>query len=190
MDLQYFKEYLNMGYEHILDPNGYDHILFVIALAIIYKLKDWKRVAILITAFTIGHCVTLALSSLSLISINSDLVETLIPITIILTCIYNIISDTEKTSDNMVNVNYLLALGFGLIHGLGYSNYFKAIVGKEESIVYPLLAFNIGVEIAQLLVMLAVLVICLVLSKVIEHKIIKIVVSAIIGLWAAYLLLA
>ena len=183
-----FSSYLSLGFEHILDPQGYDHILFVIALAIVYQLSDWKKVAILITAFTIGHSVTLALSSLNIVSVNADLVEMLIPITIMLTCLFNIFSGNIQ--ETKLNGNYLLAVIFGLIHGLGFSNYFKAIIGKEESIVFPLFAFNVGVELGQLVVVAIVLVISSLLSRMIDHRSIKIVVSAMIFLWATYLLLA
>lgn len=183
-----FSSYVTLGFEHILDPQGYDHILFVVALAIVYQLSDWKKVAILITAFTIGHSVTLALSSLDIVSVDADLVEMLIPITIMLTCLFNIFSSNDR--DTKVNGNYLLAVIFGLIHGLGFSNYFKAIIGQEESVVFPLFAFNVGVELGQLVVVAIVLLISSLLSKIVEHKMIKIVVSAIIFLWSSYLLLA
>jgi len=150
LDLGFENVYVELGFDHILDPQGYDHILFVVALAAIYVIKEWKQVLILVTAFTIGHSVTLALASLNIVKINTALVEILIPITIILTCIFNMI---PKSSHHIsLKWNYILALGFGLIHGLGFSTYFKAILGKEESIVYPLFAFNVGVELGQVVI--------------------------------------
>jgi hypothetical protein len=184
-----FGDYVKLGFEHILDPQGYDHILFVVALAIVYNIRDWKKVAILVTAFTLGHSLTLALSALDLVSINADLIEMLIPVTIMLTAIFNIWS-SNKSSTSSIQANYGLAAGFGLIHGLGFSNFFKAIIGKEEIIVQPLLAFNLGVELGQLIIVLLVLCISFLLSRLIEHKMIKIVVSSIILVWATYLLLS
>ena len=154
--------YTELGFDHILDPQGYDHILFVVALCAIYLIQDWKKVLILVTAFTIGHSLTLALSSLKIVNISASLVEKLIPITIILTCIYNIWkartnlpSKQSTVREEKVMANYVLALGFGLIHGLGFSNFFKAMLGRDESIVMPLLSFNIGVELGQIVIVLA-----------------------------------
>lgn len=145
-----FAAYLKLGFEHILDPQGYDHILFVLALAILYRPKQWRKVIVLVTAFTLGHSLTLALSALDLVKVNAQLVETLIPITIVLTALYNIF--VHKDSSKKLQANYGLAAGFGLIHGLGFSNYFKAILGKEESVFMPLLSFNIGVELGQIII--------------------------------------
>lgn len=184
-----FTDFLKLGFEHILDPNGYDHILFVIALAVVYQLRDWKKVLILVTAFTLGHSLTLALSAFSVVSVDAQFIETLIPITILITALFNVFSTSNEEKN--INWNYLLALVFGLIHGLGFSNYFKAIMGKEESIIMPLAAFNIGVELGQIIVVILVLALGFLLTKFlkIKHKIWKNVVSAIIALWALYLLL-
>lgn len=148
-----FTDYLKLGMDHILDLNGYDHILFVAVLCAGYELKQWKQILILVTAFTIGHSLTLALSSLDLVSFSPKLIERLIPVTIILTGIFNIFTafSSKKANQNII-ANYLLALGFGLIHGLGFSFYFKAILGSEGSILMPLFAFNVGVELGQLLI--------------------------------------
>lgn len=147
-----FTTYLELGYDHILNLKAYDHILFVITLCAIYAASHWKRVLILVTAFTLGHSVTLALSTLNILSINPTLVEILIPITIILTAIYNIIK--LEADDNELKWHYGLAAFFGLIHGLGFSNYLKAILGREESIFVPLLSFNLGVELGQIVIVL------------------------------------
>ena len=148
-----FTDYLKLGMDHILDLNGYDHILFVAVLCAGYELKQWKHVLILVTAFTIGHSLTLALSSMDLVSFSPSLIERLIPITIILTGIFNVfIAYKNKDVNQNLTINYLLALGFGLIHGLGFSLYFKAILGSEDSILMPLFAFNVGVELGQLLI--------------------------------------
>ncbi len=148
-----FIDYFKLGTDHILDLNGYDHILFVTTLCALYRPDQWKQLIILVTAFTLGHSLTLALSSLNIMAINSALVEILIPLTIILTGIYNIITVQNKIpTSGHLKWNYLLASGFGLIHGLGFSNYFKAILGMENEIIKPLFAFNLGVEAGQIFI--------------------------------------
>jgi hypothetical protein len=155
-----FQAYLQLGFDHITDSNGYDHILFIIALCTIYTLIDWKKVIILVTAFTIGHSITLALATLGLVSVNPDVIELLIPITILITAILNFSHTTPKSSyirERSYGPRYPLALGFGLIHGLGFSNYLRALLGKEADIVKPLLGFNVGLELGQLIIVFAVL---------------------------------
>ncbi len=147
-----FWIYFGIGREHILDLNGYDHILFVIALCAIYILQDWKRVLILVTAFTIGHSVTLALSTLDIINVRTDLIEFLIPVTIMITAIANLFKTKQTLTKTRMTMNYAFALFFGLIHGMGFSNYLKSILGKEDSIVSPLLAFNLGLELGQIII--------------------------------------
>ena len=152
-----FELYLRLGFEHISDLNGYDHILFVIALAAVYPLREWKHLLILVTAFTIGHSVTLALSTLGWMNVDADLIETLIPITIFITAALNIFErfakDPEKAVQRDWRFKYGLAIGFGLIHGLGFSNYLRAILGGEQSLVLPLFSFNVGLEIGQLVIL-------------------------------------
>ena len=145
-----FKTYLELGFDHILDLNGYDHILFVIALCAVYKYSQWKNILILVTAFTIGHSLTLALSALDLVVFKADIIEFLIPLTILLTAFFNILKK-EKDNDKVM-ANYGLALFFGLIHGLGFSNFFKSLLGREENITGPLFAFNVGVELGQIVI--------------------------------------
>jgi len=155
-----FFIYLRLGFDHITDPAGYDHILFVIALCAIYTLRQWRQVLILVTAFTIGHSITLALATLQLISFSSALIELLIPITILITAITNFFYNEPRVRTLLVaDTNppgrawrYGLALGFGLIHGMGFSSYLRSLLGREADIVQPLLAFNIGLELGQLLI--------------------------------------
>ena len=147
-----FELYFTLGREHILDINGYDHILFVVALCAIYQIKDWKNVLILITAFTIGHSVTLALAVLDLIKVNKSLIEFLIPVTIFITALFNIAKGGSGNSTSRINLNYLFALFFGLIHGLGFSNYLKSLLGKNQDLITQLFAFNVGIEVGQLLI--------------------------------------
>lgn len=148
-----FQLYFGLGKDHILDYiNGYDHILFVLALCAVYTIHDWKRILILVTAFTIGHSVTLALATLQLIAVNTQLIEFLIPVTILITCISNLFIKEIIPSKRPVQTNYFLALFFGLIHGMGFSNYLRAILGKASSIASPLFAFNVGLEFGQIIV--------------------------------------
>ncbi len=185
-----FDIYTKLGFEHILDPKGYDHILFVVALCAVYLVKDWKKVLILVTAFTIGHSLTLALSALNVISISATLVETLIPVTIILTCIYNIAKGKVEGEKNIIN--YLLALGFGFIHGLGFSNFFKALLGQEESIVGPLFYFNIGVELGQIIVVLLTLLLSYIIVDLfkLKQKFYNYALSGIILIWALKMMIS
>lgn len=148
-----FRLYFSLGKDHILDyVNGYDHILFVIVLCALYVSRDWKKVLILVTAFTIGHSTTLALSTLNVITVKGELVEFLIPLTIFITAVSNLFKSENNISDRPVQMNYFYAAFFGLIHGLGFSNYLRSILRKDESIVTQLFAFNLGLEVGQIIV--------------------------------------
>jgi uncharacterized integral membrane protein len=168
-----FEIYLPLGFQHITDIEGYDHILFVIALCAIYRLKDWKKVIILVTAFTIGHSITLGLATLNLITYSTKLIELLIPITIVLTCIINFFHKSAEYSLDVEKPSffrYPVAMAFGLIHGMGFSNYLRSLLGKEESIWQPLLAFNVGLEVGQLLIVAIVLIINSLLLDILRVK--------------------
>ena len=141
--------YLELGFNHILDINGYDHILFLIALCAIYQWDQWKRIVLLATAFTLGHSLTLALASLNVITVSSKLVEFLIPVTILITAVFNL-TKWNRTLD--IKAHYSLAAIFGLIHGMGFSGFFRSLIMEDESFVQGLLAFNIGVEIGQVII--------------------------------------
>lgn len=148
-----FQLYFGLGMDHILDyANGYDHIIFVVALCAIYLTREWKQILILVTAFTIGHSVTLALSTLRIISVDAELIEFLIPLTIFITAFSNLFKKENSLSNRSIHINYLFAGFFGLIHGLGFSSYLRSILGKEENIVTPLLAFNLGLELGQIVI--------------------------------------
>jgi hypothetical protein len=148
-----FQLYFGLGKDHILDyRNGYDHILFVVALCALYLMRDWRQVLILVTAFTIGHSITLALSTLEIITIKADLIEFLIPLTIFITAASNLFKNEENLSGRPIQLNYFFAAFFGLIHGMGFSNYLKGILGKDERIISQLLAFNLGLEVGQIII--------------------------------------
>ena len=150
--MQDFNLYLRLGTEHILTWEALDHILFVTALCLRYLLKDWKKVVILVTAFTIGHSITLGLSALGLVRFSTRWIEFLIPLTIVATVINNLmLKSWQVDKPSRLPVIYFFALFFGLIHGLAYANTFLSLEGKE-GLVLHLLAFNLGIECAQLLV--------------------------------------
>lgn len=161
-----FQLYFGLGKDHILDANGYDHILFVIALCILYSISEWKRVLILVTAFTLGHSITLALATLEIITVEAELIEFLIPVTIFITAVSNIFKKTDGQSGRSLQLNYAYAAFFGLIHGMGFSNYLKSILGRDESIFTQLLAFNLGLELGQILIVAFFLVIGFILVDV------------------------
>lgn len=143
------EAYLYLGLTHITDLNGYDHILFIVGLCVVYQLKDWKKILVLVTAFTLGHSLTLALATLNIIALNSKFVEVFIPITIILTSTYNFWTQGELNAKTQ-GTRYAFAAFFGLIHGLGFSNFLRSMLSRKQSLFDPLLAFNIGLEIGQL----------------------------------------
>ncbi|WP_308006023.1 HupE/UreJ family protein [uncultured Chryseobacterium sp.] len=161
--MQDFLFYLNLGWEHIISLDALDHQLFVLALIAVYSFSDLKKVLILVTAFTIGHSITLALSTFDIIRINSDWVEFLIPLTIVLTSLNNILIRNKKQSQN--NANYYLALIFGLIHGMGFANTARVMIAKSQSITIPLLGFNIGLELGQIAIVFGILMLLFILLK-------------------------
>jgi hypothetical protein len=146
--MQDFALYFELGWQHILDWRGYDHILFVAAMCATYLLADWRKVLGMVTAFTLGHSFTLALSVLNYVFISPQWIEFLIPFTILSTCLVNLYKPTNQTSP----ATYLITLIFGFIHGLGFSAYLKSLLGTHDSIIGQLFAFNIGLEAGQLIV--------------------------------------
>ena len=162
--MQDFLFYLNLGWEHIVSLDALDHQLFVLALIAIYSYSDWKKILVLVTAFTIGHSVTLALSILDIVRVPSAWVEFLIPLTIVLTALGNILTKNKKQSQN--KTNYYLALFFGLIHGMGFANTARVMIAKSQSIALPLLGFNIGLEVGQIVIVLIILVLLFILLNI------------------------
>jgi HupE / UreJ protein len=146
-----FSLWFSIGFLHIADWQGYDHILFLIALCGIYTLKEMKRTVFLITSFTVGHSTTLALSTLSLISCRREWIEFLIPVTILLTAVLNLCFIRDSAQTNF-RIRYFSALIFGFIHGMGFSFLLRSLLEKSESVALPLLAFNSGLETAQIII--------------------------------------
>lgn len=165
-----FEFYLKLGFEHIANLNGYDHILFLIALCAVYQINQWKKILVLVTAFTIGHSITLVLVSLNFFSIPSDIIKFLIPLTILITSLQNIINVKQNENGFQMVKNYLMALFFGLIHGMDFSNYFRALIMSPDEIVVPLLGFNLGIELGQLLIVFFIVFIAFIFLNVIKVK--------------------
>ncbi|MBN8622748.1 MAG: HupE/UreJ family protein [Flavobacteriales bacterium] len=167
--MQDFIFYLKLGWEHIISLDALDHQLFVLVLVAVYSFGDWKKILVLVTAFTIGHSITLALSTLDIIRISSDWVEFLIPLTIVITAFDNIIFKGNQSK--LMRINYFLALFFGLIHGMGFANTARMMLAKEQNLFTPLLGFNIGLELGQIVVVIAFLMLLFVVIKIFRvHK--------------------
>ena len=155
-----FWMYFNIGLKHVLDIKGYDHVLFLIALMVPYAFKDWKNVFVLVSLFTLGHTLALLLSVYGIVQIQANLVEFLIPITILITAVFHLFTAGKSSKNESITFVAIVTLFFGIIHGLGFSNYFKAILpGKTSDKLLPLLEFALGIEAAQIIVVLMVLII-------------------------------
>ena len=164
--MQDFLFYLQLGWEHIISKDALDHQLFILALIAIFSFRDWKKVLILVTAFTIGHSLTLVLSALDVFRFPSDWVEFLIPCTIVFTALDNIIF--SKNEKKLIQLNYYLALLFGLIHGMGFANSVRVMLASEQDITLPLFGFNVGLELGQIVVVAIALFIHYIFSEVLK----------------------
>jgi HupE / UreJ protein len=161
-----FLIYLEIGFKHVLNINGYDHILFLMALTVTLSFKDWKKVLLLVTVFTIGHALSLLLSVMGIIIIQSQLVEFIIPITILITAGIHLFSFKKATKPNGTNLMVLITFFFGTIHGLGFSNYFKSILsGTPAQKIIPSIEFALGIEAAQIVIVL----VFLLFSYILQH---------------------
>jgi predicted membrane protein len=155
-----FEAFFKLGVRHITDFNGFDHMLFLAALCATYTLARWREVVILVTAFTVGHSITLALATFDVFRLPAAWVEFLIPLTIVLTCLLNLWTLPQLPQKRgTAALRYAGALCFGLIHGMGFSNYLRSLLLQSQSIFQPLLAFNLGLEAGQLLIVLCILII-------------------------------
>lgn len=156
-----FQTYLQLGFDHISDPKAYDHIVFLVALCAAYRPEEWKKILILVTAFTIGHSLTLALAVLDVIRFPAKVIELLIPVTILITAIVNVLPQSREGSNSFkgINPSYPFALFFGLIHGMGFSNFLRSALmpGQEGDLVGQLFAFNLGIELGQLLIVVLIM---------------------------------
>ena len=166
--MQDFLFYLNLGWEHIISLDALDHQLFILVLVAVYFYQDWQKIFLLITAFTLGHSFTLALSVLDVFRLSSTLVEILIPVTIMLTAFDNILF--RENQNKLMKINYVLALFFGLIHGMGFANTARMAMASEQNITVPLLGFNIGLELGQITVVILVIAVLFFLSKFLQFQ--------------------
>lgn len=161
--MQQFNLYFTLGIEHILTWEALDHILFVTALCLRYTWKDWKKIAVMVTAFTIGHSLTLVLSALNYITVSTNWIEFLIPLTIAATCVNTFLQKPDKPAKGLPII-YFFALFFGLIHGLAYASTILDLEGPT-GLLGNIFAFNAGIELGQLLVVALVLAISFILAK-------------------------
>lgn len=152
-----FWFYFNLGLHHVLDINAYDHVLFLIALTVPYTFKDWKHVLLLVTIFTVGHTLSLFLSVFGIVNVSVSFIEFLIPVTILITALLNIFTAGKGPRKEKLGILFFITLFFGLIHGLGFSNYFRQIIADQESKALPLIEFALGIETAQIIVVMVVL---------------------------------
>ncbi len=147
------------GLTHVLNLHSYDHLLFLIALSVPYVAKDWKRILILISSFTLGHTISLLLSVFNIVKVLDSWVELLILATILITAFYNIIIIGKSSKNSTITFIATVTVFFGILHGLGFSNYFNTLLpGKPIDKLLPLLEFSIGIEVAQIIVVIAVLI--------------------------------
>lgn len=150
-----FAFYFDLGWKHIISKDALDHQLFIAVLAAIYLVPDWKQVLVLITAFTIGHSLTLILSSYNIIQFSNKWVEFLIPLTIVITAMVNFFRKSFQSGS--FKLQYILAFIFGLVHGLGFANTIRFMLAENETIAIPLFSFNLGLEVGQVLVVVIIL---------------------------------
>lgn len=162
-----FWIYFQIGLKHVLDVHSYDHVLFLIALAVPFSFKDWKRIILLISLFTIGHTMALILSVFGIIAIKVSVVELLIPITILITALFNLFTAGKSNKKESINLVFFIVLFFGIVHGLGFSNYFKSILGgTATSKLLPLGEFALGIEAAQIVVVFIVLIVSYIVQTI------------------------
>ncbi len=181
-----FFTYFKLGFEHITDLGGYDHMLFIVALCAVYNLNQWRNILWVVTFFTIGHSITLALSVMKMVNVDSALIEFLIPCTIFFTSFSNFFIKSDKTI-SLKNQNqylrYFFTVFFGLIHGLGFSNYLKSLLGHSSNIVNELFAFNIGLEIGQIIIVVFFMLITYILTNIlnIKKRELNLIISALVA---------
>lgn len=168
--MQEFLFYIKLGLDHVLDFGAYDHILFLSALTVPFTFRNWKRVLVLATIFTIAHCTSLALSVYEVVTIDVGLIEFLIPVTILLTALFNFAYVYKESLNVGIFMHILATAFFGLIHGFGFSNYFKMLMAEEEDKITPLLGFATGIELSQVTVILIVLTISYVILELLKAK--------------------
>lgn len=155
--LENFWFNVQYGINHVLDINAYDHVLFLIVLTVPYAFKDWKRVFLLVSMFTLGHTLSLVLSAYNVVTVKATMVEFLIPITILVVALFNVFTSGKGAQREKVGILFLSTLFFGLVHGLGFAREFKMLLGATDNKFILLLEFALGIELAQIIVVFLVL---------------------------------
>lgn len=178
-----FLLWFQLGLNHITDLQGYDHMLFLLVTTVVFILRDIKKVLILITGFTLGHSITLALSTLNIVSLNTNLIELSIALTIFITAVYQILQLKSKNNEVSLKFEFVVISLFGLIHGLGFSNMLKSMLGSEENIILPLFYFNLGIEAGQIVIVCIILTTStLIINKLKANRMIYIAILSMIVL--------
>lgn len=163
-----FWLYVRLGLEHVLDWNAYDHTLFIIALCASHTFKTWRRMLVHVTFFTLGHSVSLALATYQVFTVASHWIEFLIPVTILVTALVSIVNAFKKQLVNAGLVFTLLTFFFGMIHGFGFAGYFKMI--NDGNILIHLLEFALGIEIAQVVIAVSIVLLGYIVQDVFKLK--------------------
>lgn len=154
-----FWIYFEIGLRHILNQFAYDHILFLIALIVPYTFKDWKRLLLLVSVFAVGHTLSMLLSVFGMIVIRGNLVEFLIPITILIVAVFHLFTAGKSSKNQSISMVVFVTLFFGVIHGLGFASYFKSVLGGvPQSKLLPIAEFALGIEVSQIVVVFVVLI--------------------------------
>ncbi|CAM4164394.1 HupE/UreJ family protein [Zobellia roscoffensis] len=179
--MEEFLFYIRMGLNHVLDVNAYDHILFLAALAVPFSFKNWKKVVLLATVFTIAHCLSLSLSAYDAVTVDVSLIEFLIPVTIMMTSVFNLVFMRNMATVKNMQGHVLATLVFGLIHGFGFSNYFRMLMAEEDSKLVPLLGFAAGIELSQVTIVVSVLALSWVIITITKlKKVLFVVITSIL----------
>jgi hypothetical protein len=169
--------FVQLGFRHIVDPSAADHILFLLALAAIYRPSDWRRALWVVSAFTVGHSITLALAVTGALTLPTSWIEFLIPVTIMLTAVENlIVRDGGRYRPVFAGV-------FGLVHGAGFANYLRSLFVDHVAI--PLFGFNVGIELGQIVVLSAVAVVLVGVDRLMPLRFRVVAVSTVVAIVAA-----
>jgi hypothetical protein len=155
--LENFWFNVEYGINHVLNINAYDHVLFLIALTVPYMFKDWKRVLILVSVFTLGHTLSLVLAAYDIVRIDGQIIEFLIPVTILIVALFNVFTAGKGAQKEKIGVLFFSTLFFGLIHGLGFAREFHMLAGKSDNKFFLLIEFALGIEISQVIIVFTVL---------------------------------
>lgn len=178
--------WFSTGLEHITDLNGYDHILFVSLLVFAYPFREWKKILLLVSGFTLGHSISLAMSVTGVFRLPQGIVEFLIAGSIFISAVYQMVRYKKTETQSSIGFIFCMVTFFGLIHGLGFSYLLRSMLGAGQSVILPLLYFNLGLEAGQLIIVLIVILFSLFLTALLKcpFQIYKLIVICLTGLIA------